>query len=131
VNENDWLAMRGFVDIVLGGLILSRFIGHSSQLPDRRARFALFMLLSLLLAIFERLGVWNWREITAAARMLPIVWPLVAVALYFIYRSYRLSRHLDRAYFEIDWRKEYQEELMQQLEKAGHPLPSPRQLEKD
>jgi hypothetical protein len=131
VNENDWLAMRGFVDIVLGGFLISRFIGHSSELPDRRARLALFMLLSLLLAIFERLGVWSWREITTAAKMLPIVWPLVAIALYFIYKSFKLSYKLERAQFEIDWRREYQEELMQQLERAGHPLPAPRQIEKE
>jgi hypothetical protein len=124
VNENEWLAMRGFVDIVFGSLLVGRFLWHSSQLPGRRARLAQLMALSVVLLLLEKLGVWSWREIGAAARMVPIVWPLVAIALYFVYRTFRMWHRLQRAQFEIDWRREYQEVLMQQLEQSGRPAPN-------
>jgi hypothetical protein len=119
MSEQEWLAMRGFVDIALCALLLSRLLWHSTQLPSLQARLAMFTVVSLFLALLELLGVWNWREIVAAARMLPIVWPIIALALYLTFKSIKMWRDLQRAQFEIDWRREYQESLLQQLEQGG------------
>jgi hypothetical protein len=125
VNEQEWLAMRGFVDIVFGALLVSRFLYHSAQLQSLRARLAQLTVLSLLLAILELIGVWSWREIVAATKVLPVVWPVFAVSLYLTYRTFRLWRNLQKAKFEIDWRREYQEVLMKQLEQSGRSAPDP------
>ena len=115
MSEQEWLAMRGFVDIVLGALLVGRLLWHSTQLPSLRARMALFTVVSLFLAVLELLGVWSLREVGAAAKMLPIVWPIIAIAVYLTLKSIKMWRELQRAQFEIDWRRD----LMQQLEQAG------------
>ena len=116
MSEQEWLAMRGFVDIVLGAVLVGRLLWHSTQLPSLSARLALFTVVSLFLALLELLGVWSLREVAAAARMLPIVWPIIAITIYLTVKSIRMWRELQRAQFEIDWRRD----LMQQLEQENH-----------
>src|SRR5262245_43495695 len=101
--------MRGLLDIVLGGWLISRFVWHTTELPGWRARWAQLTIISLLLALLEWLGVWSWTELLAACRLIPVIWPLLLLLGFFIYRTLRLTRTVARAEFEIDWRREYQE----------------------
>src|SRR5262245_20277202 len=90
MSEQEWLAMRGFVDIVLGAVLVGRLLWHSTQLPSLSARLALFTVVTLFLALLELLGVWSFREVAAAARMLPIVWPIIAITIYLTVKSIKM-----------------------------------------
>ena len=125
MNEQEWSAMRGFVDIALGALIIGRTLHHSSQTAGFRARLAQLTVMTLLLAVLEMLGLWSLREIQAALKMLPVVWPLVVVILFLAYWALKYRSRIRRMQFEIDWRKEYQEVLMEQLERGGGSVPAP------
>jgi hypothetical protein len=129
VTENNWLAMRGLLDIVLAIWLFGRFLWHTSDIPGWRARWAQLTIISILLLVLQWLGVWNWQEVSAAVRLLPVIWPLLVVFGYFAFKAYRLSQRIQQIEFEIDWRREYQEVLMEQLEQNGQTAPPPPQKE--
>jgi len=126
VSETELLAMKGYIDIVLGSWLMRRFLAHSSEFGFK-LRFAKITIVSFLLLILEWLGVWHWREVLAAFKLLPTIWPVILVLLYLAYQNYFLSQNVERAEFEIDWRREYQEVLIQELESKGKEVPLPPQ----
>ena len=123
MTDEARLAMRGLIDIVLGGWLINRFFWHTTQMPASRARWVQLTIISLLLFLLKWLGVWSWQEIGAAINLTPVIWPIVFLLLYLLYRNYKLSTSLEKAEFEIDWRREYQEVLMEELEQKGRPIP--------
>lgn len=129
MNENEWLAMRGLVDILCAILIFTRFFWYSAQLQNARARFVQLSLLTILIIALQWLGVWSWREIAAALKLLPVYWPLLAIIIYLAVRSARLNRRLERAEFENDWRRAYQEVLIEELQQQGSTAPPPPSAE--
>jgi hypothetical protein len=124
LGETELLAMKGYLDIILGVWLMRRFLAHSSEFGFK-LRFAQITIISFLLLILEWLGVWHWREVVAAFKLLPTIWPVIIVLLYLAYQNYFLSQHIEKAEFEIDWRREYQEVLIQELEIKGKEVPLP------
>lgn len=128
MSETELLAMKGYLNILLGIWLMRRFLAHSSEFGFK-LRFAQITVISFLLLILQFLGVWSWREIVAAFKFAPIIWPLILMILYLAYKNYLLSQSAERAEFEIDWRREYQEVLIQELEGKGKEVPLPPEKE--
>jgi hypothetical protein len=124
VTELEMLAMKGYLDIVLGVWLMRRFLAHSSDFGFK-LRFAQTTIISFLLLILQFLGVWHWNEIVAAFKFLPVIWPIILVLLYLAYKNRLLSQIAEKTEFEIDWRREYQEVLMEELEGKGKKIPPP------
>ncbi|MBI4854112.1 MAG: hypothetical protein HY819_20135 [Acidobacteria bacterium] len=124
MSETELLVMKGYLDIVLGSWLMRRFLAYSSEFGFK-LRFAQVTIISFLLLILQLLGVWHWNEVVTAFKFLPVVWPLLLVILYLAYQNYLLSQTTERAEFEIDWRREYQEVLIQELEGRGKEIPPP------
>ena len=124
MSETELLAMRGYLDILLGIWLMRRFLAHSSEVGFK-LRFAQITIVSFLLLILQFLGVWRWQEVIAAFKLLPTIWPVILVLLYLGYQNYVLSQTMEQAEFEIDWRREYQEVLIQELEGKGKEVPLP------
>lgn len=122
MTESELLAMRGFLDIILGSWLIRRFWDQSTT-TSSSAKWVQLIIISLIMLLLQVLGVWSWREILAVLKSLPIIWPLVALLFYLLYRNYQLNTQIAQAEFEIDWRKEYQEVLLETLEKQGATIP--------
>lgn len=122
MNHSEWLAMRGFLDVVLLGLLVSRF-ASSAVAGSRRLLFLQLFLLSLIITVLQLLGLWSWAELRAAASLLPVVWPLLLVIGYLFYSRERVAREYQKIAFELAWRKEHQEVIEEELEKRGWKLP--------
>ncbi|MBL8196617.1 MAG: hypothetical protein JNM06_22685, partial [Blastocatellia bacterium] len=88
-----------------------------------RQRFAQITIVSLLLLLLQWLGLWSWQEVLAALKTMLVIWPVLLVLLYLIYQNYLLQNIVEKAEFEVDWRKEYQEVLLQELEAQGKEIP--------
>jgi hypothetical protein len=124
MEQQSWLAMRGFVDIVLGYGLLSRLwfqtdLGGVGQ----RARVVQIVVATLLLLILQGLGVWSWAEIRAAGQLLPVIWPVILLLLYGGYRIRRLQHQIAALEFEIDWRRDYQNFIHENYPTLPPPLP--------
>lgn len=122
MNQSEWLAMRGFLDVVFLWLLVARF-ASGAVVGSRRMLFLQLFLLSLIITALQLLGLWSWAELRAAASLLPVVWPLLLVIGYLIYTRERLAREHRKTEFELAWRKEYLEVIEEELEKRGWKLP--------
>lgn len=122
VSEIEIMAMRGWLDIFLVAWLLKRFLVYAPDI-NLRQRFAQITIVSLLLVVLQWLGVWNWKEVLAALKTMLVIWPVLFVLLYLIYQNYLLQNIVEKAEFEVDWRKEYQEVLIQELEAQGKEIP--------
>jgi len=122
VSEIEIMAMRGWLDIFLVVWLLKRFLVYAPDI-NLRQRFAQITIVSLLLVVLQWLGVWNWKEVLAALKTMLVIWPVLLVLLYLIYQNYLLQNIVEKAEFEVDWRKEYQEVLLQELEAQGKEIP--------
>lgn len=122
MSEIEIMAMRGWLDIFLVVWLLKRFLVYAPDI-NLRQRFAQITIVSLLLVVLQWLGVWNWKEVLAALKTMLVIWPVLLVLLYLIYQNYLLQNIVEKAEFEVDWRKEYQEVLLQELEAQGKEIP--------
>ncbi len=122
MNQSEWLAMRGFLDVVLLGLLVARFASNGLT-GSRRLLFLQLFLLSIVLTVLQLLGLWSWEELRAAAGLVPVVWPLLVVIGYLAYSRQRLAEKYQKINFELDWRREYQETIEEELERRGWKLP--------
>lgn len=122
MNQSEWLAMRGFLDVVLLGLLVARFASNGVT-GSRKLLFLQLFLLSIVLTVLQLLGLWSWEELRAAARLVPVVWPLLVVIGYLAYSRQRLAEKYQKISFELAWRREYQEVIEEELERRGWKLP--------
>jgi len=122
VSEIEIIAMRGWIDIFLVAWLLKRFLVYAPDI-NLRQRFAQITIVSLLLLLLQWLGLWSWQEVLAALKTMLVIWPVLLVLLYLIYQNYLLQNIVEKAEFEVDWRKEYQEVLLQELEAQGKEIP--------
>lgn len=122
MSEIEIIAMRGWIDIFLVAWLLKRFLVYAPDI-NLRQRFAQITIVSLLLLLLQWLGLWSWQEVLAALKTMLVIWPVLLVLLYLIYQNYLLQSSLEKAEFEVDWRKEYQEVLLQELETQGKEIP--------
>lgn len=122
MNQSELLAMRGFLDVVLLGLLVARFASNGVT-GSRKLLFLQLFLLSIVLTVLQLLGLWSWEELRAAARLVPVVWPLLVVICYLAYSRQRLAEKYQKISFELAWRREYQEVIEEELERRGWKLP--------
>lgn len=122
MSEIEIIAMRGWIDIFLVAWLLKRFLVYAPDI-NLRQRFAQITIVSLLLLLLQWLGLWSWQEVLAALKTMLVIWPVLLVLLYLIYQNYLLQNIVEKAEFEVDWRKEYQEVLLQELEAQGKEIP--------
>jgi hypothetical protein len=124
VTETELLAMRGWLDLLFGFWLIKRFVIYSLEFSIR-LRLTQFLVISFLLFVLQILGVWHWAEVIAAFKIIPVIWPILLFLLYLGYQNRLLTQNLEKAEFEVDWRREYQEVLIQELEGKGQQVPSP------
>lgn len=124
MTEVELLAMRGWLDLLLCFWLIKRFVIYSTEV-SMRLRWTQITVISFLLFVLQLLGVWHWAEVMTAIKMVPIIWPIVLFLLYLGYQNHLLSKTLEKAEFEVDWRREYQEALIQELEGQGKQVPPP------
>lgn len=125
MEQSALLALRGLLDIILGCWLAVRFSQVATSMPTLRTRLVQMTLFILVVIFLEWIGIWHRYEVVAAFSLLPIIWPLLLIMGWLAYRAYRLRQKVAKLEFEVDWRREYQDVIMEELEKDGKVVTPP------
>lgn len=120
------MAMRGIIDVLLCLVLFYRFQHSFSQFQSRVTQIVYLFIFSIVLFLLELLGLWHLEDVKVALQMMVVFWPLVILAIYLKYKNNRLQKQIGKMQFEIDWRKEYQEVVMEELDKMGYKVSTPQ-----